>query len=68
EHPAERAAEDLVIPACEGTASSELVRSAMQAVEQGGKRLFVFEVETETVLQEELAGVFGVFLREGESG
>ncbi|WP_285767350.1 putative thiazole-containing bacteriocin maturation protein [Peribacillus sp. SI8-4] len=61
-------AEDLVIPSCAAAATSELIRAARQVAEKGGKRIFVFEVETEPVMKEDLAGVFGVFLREGGSG
>ncbi|MGE7879461.1 putative thiazole-containing bacteriocin maturation protein [Peribacillus muralis] len=69
EQPEGSRADDLVIPSCEGegAAITEMVQSALTVIEKSGKRLFVFEVETEFVMQEELAGVFGVFLREEES-
>ncbi|MFD9627318.1 putative thiazole-containing bacteriocin maturation protein [Peribacillus muralis] len=60
--------ESLVIPSCEAATNAEIVRSAMKVVKKSGKRIFVFEVEAEPLLKEELAGVFGVFLREEESG
>ncbi|MGE7758404.1 putative thiazole-containing bacteriocin maturation protein [Peribacillus sp. NPDC097895] len=60
--------QNLVIPSCEVTANSEILQSAMQVLEKNKKRMFVFELELEPYLKEELAGVFGVFLREEESG
>ncbi|MBK5484820.1 putative thiazole-containing bacteriocin maturation protein [Peribacillus sp. TH16] len=58
----------LVIPAYEVTAHSEVFQSAMQVLERNKKRICVFELELESFLKEELAGVFGVLLREEESG
>jgi putative thiazole-containing bacteriocin maturation protein len=58
---------NLVIPAGEETTQSEILQSAMQVLERNCKRLLVFELELEPFLKEELAGVFGVLLREEES-
>ncbi|KAB7707099.1 putative thiazole-containing bacteriocin maturation protein [Bacillus aerolatus] len=58
---------NLVIPAGEETTQSEVLQSAMQVLERNHKRLLVFELEMEPFLKEELAGVFGVLLREEES-
>ncbi|MGG4265597.1 putative thiazole-containing bacteriocin maturation protein [Peribacillus simplex] len=59
---------NLVIPSCGVTGNSEILKSALQVLKQNKKRIFVFEIEREPFLNEELAGVFGVFLREEESG
>ncbi|PEJ33248.1 putative thiazole-containing bacteriocin maturation protein [Peribacillus butanolivorans] len=58
---------NLVIPTCEETTQSELLQSAMKVLERNRKRLLVFELELEPFLKKELAGVFGVLLREEES-
>uniref|UniRef100_UPI0036D29AFA hypothetical protein n=1 Tax=Streptomyces atratus TaxID=1893 RepID=UPI0036D29AFA len=58
---------NLVIPTCEETTQSELLQSAMKVLERNRKRLLVFELEPEPFLKKELAGVFGVLLREEES-
>ncbi|MDM5293136.1 putative thiazole-containing bacteriocin maturation protein [Peribacillus simplex] len=58
---------NLVIPSCGVTGNSEILKSALQVLEKNKKRIFVFELELEPFLKEELAGVFGVFLREEES-
>lgn len=55
---------NLVIPACEETTQSEVLQSAMQVLERNGKRILVCELALEPFLKEELAGVFGVLLRE----
>lgn len=59
---------NLVIPSCEVTGNSEIVQSAIQVLKKNKERIFVFELELEPFFKEELAGVFGVFLREEESG
>jgi putative thiazole-containing bacteriocin maturation protein len=58
---------NLVIHACEETTQSEVLQSAMQVLERNRKQLLVFELALEPFLKEELAGVFGVLLREEES-
>jgi putative thiazole-containing bacteriocin maturation protein len=63
----EKAPLSLDIPACEETAQSEVLQSAMQRLKRNHKRLLVFELALEPFLKEELAGVFGVLLREEES-
>lgn len=57
----------LVIPTCEETTQSEILQSAMQVLKRNRKRLLVFELALEPFLKEELAGVFGVLVREEES-
>ena len=59
---------DLVIPSCGVKGNSELVQSAIQVLKKNSKRIHVFELDLEPFLKEEMAGVFGVFLREEESG
>jgi putative thiazole-containing bacteriocin maturation protein len=63
----EEASLRLEIPACEETTQLELLQSAMQVLKQNSIRLFVFDLAVEPFLKEELAGVFGVLLRKGES-
>ncbi|MFJ7362656.1 putative thiazole-containing bacteriocin maturation protein [Peribacillus frigoritolerans] len=58
----------LVIPSCGVKGNSELVQSAIQVLKKNSKRICVFELNLEPLLKEGMAGVFGVFLREGESG
>ncbi len=57
----------LEIPACEETIQLEFLQSAMQVLKQNRMRLFVFDLAIEPFLKEELAGVFGVLLREEEA-
>jgi hypothetical protein len=57
----------LDIPACEKTTQSDILHSAMQVLKQNSVRLLVFDLAMEPFLKEELAGVFGVLLREEES-
>ncbi|MFE5426193.1 putative thiazole-containing bacteriocin maturation protein [Peribacillus simplex] len=59
---------NLVIPSCEVKGNSELVQSAIQVLKKNSKRICVFELNLEPLLKEEMAGVFGVFLRKEESG
>jgi putative thiazole-containing bacteriocin maturation protein len=63
----EESEQRLVIPACEEAARSEVLQSALQVLKRNGKRLFVLDLALEPILSEELAGVFGVLLREEES-
>ncbi|MFD3449696.1 putative thiazole-containing bacteriocin maturation protein [Microbacteriaceae bacterium 4G12] len=55
------------IPSIEHMTELEIIQSAEQALQQNNKRLDVFEITLEEVWKEELAGVFGVLLREEES-
>ena len=54
----------LRIAAYEDTRESEVLQEAMQVLDWNRRRLVAFELELEPVLKEELAGVFGVVLRE----
>lgn len=63
----EKVPQSLVIPACEETAQWEVLQSALQVLKRNHKQLLVLDLALEPFLQEELAGVFGVLLREEES-
>jgi len=54
----------LYIPSCEDMTSLELLQSSMQVLHQNGKELLVYDLAFEPFLNEELAGVFGVEIRE----
>ena len=56
----------LNIPSCEDMTRLELLQSSMQVLHQNGKRLFVYDLSFESFLKQELAGVFGVQIREEE--
>jgi hypothetical protein len=66
DHFDEKELQSLVIPACEESRQSEVLQSALQVLKQNGKRLLVFDLALEPFLKEELAGVFGVLVREEE--
>lgn len=58
----------LEIPSCEELTQSELLQSALQVLHNNNNRLTVYDFSFEPFLkQNELAGVFGVQLREEES-
>jgi putative thiazole-containing bacteriocin maturation protein len=57
----------LEIPACEESALSELLQSAMQVLKKNSTRLLVFDLALEPFLKEELGGVVGVLLRKEAS-
>lgn len=57
----------LEIPSCDEWTQLQLLQSAIQALSRIGKRLFVYDLTFEPFLKEEMAGVFGVQVREGES-
>ena len=56
----------LDIPSCEDMTRLELLQSSMQVLHQNGKQLFVYDLSFESFLKQELAGVFGVQIREEE--
>ncbi|MBN2909914.1 putative thiazole-containing bacteriocin maturation protein [Polycladomyces sp. WAk] len=60
----EKVPQSLVIPACEEAVPSEILPSVMQVLKRNRKRLMVLDLAMEPFLKEELAGVFGVLLRE----
>ncbi|WP_202556022.1 bacteriocin maturation protein [Paenibacillus silvestris] len=55
------------IPSCDETLQTEVMKSALRILEINRKRLLVLDLGVEPFLKEEMAGVFGVLLREGES-
>jgi putative thiazole-containing bacteriocin maturation protein len=57
----------LEIPSCEEITQVELLQSSIQILNGNSKRLFVYDLAFEPFLKQELAGVFGVQVREGES-
>ncbi|SFJ91898.1 putative thiazole-containing bacteriocin maturation protein [Thermoflavimicrobium dichotomicum] len=63
----EKVPQSLMIPAYEETVQSEVLQSALLVLKRNRKRLLVLDLELEPFLKEELAGVFGVMLREEES-
>lgn len=63
----EKGPQSLVIPASKETVESEILQSALQVLKRNHKQPLVFELALEPFLKEELAGVFGVLLREEES-
>lgn len=54
----------LDIPSCNSMPRLELLQSTIELLHQNGKRLFVYDLAFEPFLNEELAGVFGVQVRE----
>ncbi|TXK84172.1 putative thiazole-containing bacteriocin maturation protein [Paenibacillus sp. N3.4] len=54
----------LEIPSCEVTLKSDVLQSALQVLERNHKCLLVLDLAVEPFLKEEMAGVFGVLLRE----
>lgn len=55
------------IPTCKESMQTEDLQSAMQVLKAHGKRLELYDLAQEPFLKEELAGVYGVLLREEES-
>lgn len=55
---------NLIIPACNGIKQAELLMSAMKILEQNNKQIETIELMLELFKVEELAGVYGVLLRE----
>ncbi|UOF89576.1 putative thiazole-containing bacteriocin maturation protein [Fodinisporobacter ferrooxydans] len=66
-HLEESTSQSLVISSCEKVEQSEVVRSALEILKRNRKKLLVLDLAFEPFLKEELAGVFGVLLREEES-
>lgn len=59
--------QSFVIPACEERVEPDILQSALQVLNRNHKQLLVFDLAVEPFLKEEMAGVFGVLLREEES-
>ncbi|MFE6799251.1 putative thiazole-containing bacteriocin maturation protein [Paenibacillus chitinolyticus] len=60
----EQAPLNLKIPACEAASQPAVLQSALQVLNRNRKKLLVFDLAAEPFLKEEVAGVFGVVLRE----
>ncbi|MEB1809725.1 MAG: putative thiazole-containing bacteriocin maturation protein [Bacillaceae bacterium] len=56
----------LNIPSCNGMTHLELLQSSIQVLKHSKKRLDIYDLSFEPFLKEELAGVFGVKVREEE--
>lgn len=58
------AMENVSIPACDSTRHQDVLQSALERLNRSSNRLLVFDLTVEAFLKEELAGAFGVSLRE----
>ncbi|SES41201.1 putative thiazole-containing bacteriocin maturation protein [Salipaludibacillus aurantiacus] len=56
----------LKIPSCDGMTQLEILQSSIQILKQYKKRLVSYDLSFEPFLKHELAGVFGVQVREGD--
>ncbi|MEH7115327.1 putative thiazole-containing bacteriocin maturation protein [Neobacillus niacini] len=57
----------LDVPSCEEITQLELLQSSIRVLNQNSKRLIVYDLAFEPFLKQELAGVYGVQVREEES-
>jgi putative thiazole-containing bacteriocin maturation protein len=57
----------LEIPSCDEMTQVELLQSSILILNRNRKQLFVYDLAVEPFLKEELAGVYGVQVREGDS-
>ncbi|WML40858.1 putative thiazole-containing bacteriocin maturation protein [Neobacillus sp. OS1-2] len=57
----------LGIPSCEEITQFELLQSSIQVLNDNNKRLLVYDLTFEPFLKQELAGVYGVKVREEDS-
>ncbi|MFD0824302.1 putative thiazole-containing bacteriocin maturation protein [Neobacillus sp. M.A.Huq-85] len=57
----------LEIPSCEEMTQLELLQSSIQVLNRSSKQLLVYDLSIEPFLKQELAGVYGVQVREGDS-
>ncbi|MED1467560.1 putative thiazole-containing bacteriocin maturation protein [Bacillus salipaludis] len=57
----------LEIPSCEEMTQMELLQSSIQVLKRNSKQLLVYDLSIEPFLKQELAGVYGVQVREGDS-
>ncbi|PLS10338.1 putative thiazole-containing bacteriocin maturation protein [Neobacillus cucumis] len=57
----------LEIPSCDDITQLELLQSSIDVLKRNGKKLFVYDLSIEPFLKQELAGVYGVQVREGDS-
>ncbi|MGD8189329.1 putative thiazole-containing bacteriocin maturation protein [Brevibacillus ginsengisoli] len=56
--------QSLVIPSIEEATQTEVLQTALQILKQNHKRICLLDLALEPFLKEEMAGVFGVLLRE----
>ncbi|WP_332632385.1 putative thiazole-containing bacteriocin maturation protein [Halalkalibacter flavus] len=56
----------LKIPSCDGMTQLEVLQSSVQVLKQYRKRLVIYDLSFEPFLKHEIAGVFGVQVREEE--
>lgn len=66
-HLKEMVSKSIEIPSYEENAPLEILQTSLEILKRNRKQLMVYELELEPFLKEELAGVFGVLLREEES-
>jgi putative thiazole-containing bacteriocin maturation protein len=57
----------LEIPSCDDMTQLELLQSSIQVLNRNAKKLVVYDLSVEPFLKQELAGVYGVQVREGDS-
>ncbi|MDR4944943.1 putative thiazole-containing bacteriocin maturation protein [Neobacillus cucumis] len=57
----------LEIPSYDDMTQLELLQSSIQVLKRNSKQLFVYDLSIEPFLKQELAGVYGVQVREGDS-
>ncbi|MFI8685861.1 putative thiazole-containing bacteriocin maturation protein [Rossellomorea sp. NPDC077527] len=62
----ERAAEGITIPSIEDKIQPEDLKEAIHTLKRNHKQVVVYELDMEPIFKQELAGVFGVLLREEE--
>ncbi|MFZ7944915.1 MULTISPECIES: putative thiazole-containing bacteriocin maturation protein [Bacillaceae] len=55
------------IPSCEEITQLELLQSSIRVLNENSKHLFVYDLAVEPFLKQELAGVYGVKVREEDS-
>ncbi|GIP33187.1 putative thiazole-containing bacteriocin maturation protein [Paenibacillus sp. J2TS4] len=63
----EKAPQSMVIPAHEEAEQADVLHRALTILESGRQQLMVYDLSLEPFMNEELAGVFGVLLREEAS-
>jgi putative thiazole-containing bacteriocin maturation protein len=62
----ERDVQRVDIPACEERIQPEIIKDAIEILNNNQKQLMVYDLDIEPVFKQELEGVFGVLLREEE--
>lgn len=62
----DRSGQRIGIPACEDRIQPEMMKDAIETLRRNQKQLKIYELALEPAFKQELAGVFGVLLREEE--